>query len=315
MTVRQESGLDALPYGPFDPVGHRTFELGVRDFVERQTGLRLDYVEQLYTFGDRGREAPSASLAGGAAEDRVVSVGYLALVREGGDISAAGAAWRDWYGFFPWEDWRGDEPSTISDRIFPALAAWRDRADTSAEKTGRNRRIAVAFGLDGGGWREERVLDRYELMYEAGLAPEAFRDREAAGLPAPRAEPQPALVTGAQMTSDHRRILATAMSRLRGKLKYRPIIFDACAERFTLSELQRAAEAICGFRMHKPNFRRMARGSGLVVDTGETREQTGGRPAAVFKAETTARGAARPALGLAIPRMGAEPTIKGVKFS
>ena len=46
-----------LPFGPFDPLAHRTFEIGLRAWVEAQTGLRLGYVEQLYTFGDRGRHA------------------------------------------------------------------------------------------------------------------------------------------------------------------------------------------------------------------------------------------------------------------
>ena len=44
--------------------------------MRTQTGFELGYVEQLYTFGDRGREAPLAALAG-AAGSRVISVGYL----------------------------------------------------------------------------------------------------------------------------------------------------------------------------------------------------------------------------------------------
>ena len=47
--------LAGLPFGPFDAVAHRTFEIGLRAWVEEQAGLRLGYVEQLYTFGDRGR--------------------------------------------------------------------------------------------------------------------------------------------------------------------------------------------------------------------------------------------------------------------
>ena len=46
-----------LPFGPFDPLAHHTFEIGLRDWVAAQTGLRVGYVEQLYTFGDRGRHA------------------------------------------------------------------------------------------------------------------------------------------------------------------------------------------------------------------------------------------------------------------
>src|SRR4051794_19293367 len=46
-----------LPFGPFDPLAHRTFEIGLRAFVAAQSGLSVGYVEQLYTFGDRGRHA------------------------------------------------------------------------------------------------------------------------------------------------------------------------------------------------------------------------------------------------------------------
>src|SRR5215467_2151650 len=62
----------ALPFGPFDPLTHRTFEIGLRAWVEAQTALRIGYVEQLYTFGDRGRHARPADVA------HMVSVGYLA---------------------------------------------------------------------------------------------------------------------------------------------------------------------------------------------------------------------------------------------
>src|SRR6476620_4649267 len=65
-----------LPFGPFDPVVHRTFEIGLRAFVEAQTGLAVGYVEQLYTFGDRGFHAH-----GRATGPHMVSVGYLALTR------------------------------------------------------------------------------------------------------------------------------------------------------------------------------------------------------------------------------------------
>src|SRR5262245_37544294 len=59
-----------LPFGPFAAVAHRTFEIGLRAFVEAQTGLRVGYVEQLYTFGDRGRHARP-----GDTGPHVVSVG------------------------------------------------------------------------------------------------------------------------------------------------------------------------------------------------------------------------------------------------
>jgi hypothetical protein len=66
------------------------------------------------------------------------------------------------------------------------------------------------------------------------------------------------------MRFDHRRILATAMGRLRAKLKYRPVIFELMPPCFTLTELQRTVEAISGRRLHKQNFRRLVETGALV---------------------------------------------------
>ena len=49
----------SLPFGPLDPAGHRTLELGLREQVWAQTGLELGYVEQLYTFADRNGGIPA----------------------------------------------------------------------------------------------------------------------------------------------------------------------------------------------------------------------------------------------------------------
>lgn len=307
LCVKSDRGLASLPYGPFDPEHHRTFEIGLRDWVERQTKVSLGYVEQLYTFGDRGREAPAAALVGGAAGDRVVSVGYLALAPSPAPVDAADASWRDWYEFFPWEDWRRGEPSALS-AIVPALERWAAAALDEPVIQSRRARSKLAFGLSDVGWEEERALDRYELMYEAGVVAEAARDRESAGGARPTdIAPLPGL--GADMASDHRRILATAIGRLRGKLKYRPVIFDLMPTAFTLLALQRTVEALVGFDLHKQNFRRSVEQSGLVTRTRETALQTGGRPAAMFRAN-------RPALrdragkGLTIPRLKARALVE-----
>ena len=85
------------------------------------------------------------------------------------------------------------------------------------------------------------------------------------------------------MASDHRRILATAIARMRGKLKYRPVIFDLMADNFTLSALQAVVEAILGLRLHKQNFRRALDRTGMVEGTGKMETSTGGRPAELFR--------------------------------
>jgi hypothetical protein len=258
---------DALPFGPLDPERDRTLDRGLRRWVSEQTGLPLGYVEQLYTFGDSNRD-PAESHGG----PRLVSVAYLALVRE---ASVKGeASWRDWYEFFPWEDWRHGRPRVLDHDIAPALEAWIAGAPES-----RRERVDIAFGLGGAHWDPDRVLERYELLYEALLVPEARRDvRERGEQPAPDGDLPP----GRPMTLDHRRILATALGRLRGKIRYRPVVFELLPATFTLLQLQTVVEALTGTPLHKQNFRRLVEHGGLVEGTGQD-VRTGGRPAELFR--------------------------------
>ena len=84
---------------------------------------------------------------------------------------------------------------------------------------------------------------------------------------------------------DHRdrRILATAIGRLRGKIKYRPVVFELMPECFTLLDLQKVVEALLGLPLHKQNFRRSLDRSGLVEGLGVFTQATGGRPAELFR--------------------------------
>ena len=279
LTASRSDGdkLTGLPFGPFDAVAHRTFEIGLRDWVEAQTGLRLGYVEQLYTFGDRGRHTEPDD-----TDVHVASVGYLALTRtiNSNGARVPGANFEPWYRFFPWEDWRQDQPEIIQRHILPELTKWaaRGEAPETARALLRKDRVRFYFGTEGANWDEERVLDRYELLYEAGLVEEARRDGRPAALQ--RASLPP---LGVSMRFDHRRILATSIARLRAKLKYRPVVFELLPGEFTLTELQRTVEAISGRHLHKQNFRRLVETGALVEPTGVMSTQTGGRPAALFR--------------------------------
>jgi len=298
LTVRREPpgggpAEDALPFGPLEPATDRTLDRGLRRCVREQTGLELGYVEQLYTFGDRNRD-PRESHGG----PRLVSVAYLALVRE---VSVSGGArWRDWYEFFPWEDWRDGHPALLDRAISPALEPWAAWAAEPRVRQERRERSEIVFGLGGVGWDGERVLERYEILYEAGLVPEARRDLIARGEKEtlPPEKPDPPL--GRPMSLDHRRILATALGRLRGKLKYRPVVFELLPPTFTLLQLQRVVEALSGVRLHKQNFRRLVENAGLVEGTGRQDAETGGRPAElfVFRREVLRE---RPAPGVGLP--------------
>lgn len=272
-------GREGLPFGSFDPHRHRTMELGLRSLVQEQTGLELGYVEQLYTFGDRGRHVTSRVHEG----RHVVSIGYLAVTRRAHAASSlAPHRWRNWYWFFPWEDWRDGRPRLLDEELLPSLSYWINDMSKCGTRDVRERqglalgdRFRMYFGLGGIPWDEEKVLERYELLYQAGLVREAVLDGRGRG--------ESFDWSGVAMCYDHRRILATAMSRLRGKLKYRPVVFESMPEEFTLFELQRTVEAISGTPLHKQNFRRLVDQGGLVEDTGKKDTRMGGRPAALMR--------------------------------
>jgi len=250
----------ALPSGPFE-ADHRSLQAGLRARVERQTGHALGYIEQLYTFADKGRAGDPAS--------RVISISYLGLTRERNE-SGPGSAWRDWYDYFPWEDHREGRPAFFEARIARPLTAWAQGAPAGSLREERLQRVNISFGLEGLGWHEDLVLQRYELLYEAGLVPGAG----ATG---------PVQVPGKPMLADHRRILATGIARLRAKLKYRPVVFELLPPTFTLLQLQRCVEALSGQRVHKQNFRRLIEQQELVEETGALTSETIGRPAKLFR--------------------------------
>jgi hypothetical protein len=276
---------EALPFGPLDPVRHQTLDKGLRAWVAQQTGLHLGYVEQLYTFGDRFRDPRERE--GGP---RVVSAGYLALMEEQEVAGAGGARWHDVYEYLPWEDWREGRPALLARTVEPALAAWARGGGREARA--RRERVDLTFGV-GAPWDPYRVLERYELLYEVKLVRESWTDRG-------ETPPAKALLLGRPMALDHRRILATALGRVRGKLKYRPVVFELLPPAFTLSRLQRVVEALAGVRLHKQNFRRLVERGGLVEGTGRLELSTGGRPAELFgfRREVLRE---RPAPGVGLP--------------
>lgn len=259
----------ALPSGPFE-TGHRTLEQGLRDWAKAKGGQALGYVEQLYTFADRDR---------GTGNQRFVSIGYLALVRamsQSKDVS-----WSPWYNHFPWEDHRRGAPGIIAKAIMPGLNKWVSAATDAATKRNRQQRIAIAFPKDKKRWNDELVLQRYELLWEACLVERL----------------------GVKLAHDHRRILATAIARLRAKIKYRPVVFELLPDAFTLFQLQSTVEALAGLRLHKQNFRRLVEAQGLVEETGAIKQGSAGRPAKLFafRREVLME---RAAAGTKLPRSG-----------
>src|SRR6266540_1508641 len=204
---------DALPYGPLDPECDPTLGLALRRLVREQTGLELDYIEQLYTFGDRGRDSAVAA--------RALSVAYLALVRQGRPFESGDARWRDWYGLFPWEDWRLGRPAPLERAIASALDRWVETAGDPATRRLRRARVDATFGLGGSRWDEVPALERYELLYEAGLVAEARRaGRAPPGTPNPGPEQLVEALAGARLHKQNFRRLVERGRLVEGTGRY-----------------------------------------------------------------------------------------------
>lgn len=276
VTQAQSNSDEALPCGVFRPGEHRTLEGGLRTSVHAQTGVEMGFVQQLCTLS--GCAEPGAVPA-----PPLIAVTYLALVGPRQCSDRTRAIWRSCYAFLPWEDWRNGRPECLAD-IESRLAAWAapDEPPCADHWRGpdRRQRIQLAFGKgvlgNGvGGWDEERALDRYEILLEAGIVGIGAHTLGNAGRRLPRlAHP---------MLSDQGRVLAHALGELRRAVKYRPVLFELMPDEFTLFELQKTVEAIVGPNLHKQNFRRLVEGGGLVEQTGDFRLRTGGRPARLYR--------------------------------
>lgn len=267
-----------LPSGALDP-SERSLQSAMNRQVKHLTGLTVGHAEQLYTFVDRGQPIDQPGH---------ISIGYMGLAREQPDRLHPAAGWQDWYDYFPWEDCRKGTPLQ-HEGFIQHLQVWA--ATEPALHDLRLERLAVAFGLGGVAWSEELILQRYELLYEAGLVPESpwhAGDADAA-------------ITGLAMRYDHRRVLATGIARIRAKVKYRPVVFELLPEAFTLLQLQQTVEALAGRLLHKPNFRRLIAQQDLIEETDEWVVPPRGRPARLhrFRPQVLAE---RAAAGSSLPR-------------
>jgi hypothetical protein len=283
-------GRDAWPGGFLewdqDPT---TRETALRELREETAVEEPDYLEPLGSYTQDGRDPRQFAghpdprtgewVRTGA---RVATNAYLMLLPEPAKLTAqegevTDARWPDIYAYLPWEDLRGDEGRRAAHGVLSALGEWAARGGGDAPE-----RIGHAFGSGLREWNEERVAERWRLLTDAGLVAEARRDRWGR----PLGDAGEGL--GREMAFDHRRILADALARLRGKIKYLPAALKALAgDEFTLDELQAACEAISGRPLHRANFRRAvaeARGDRqtrtprIVGGTGKRRPRAAGEP-------------------------------------
>lgn len=82
---------------------------------------------------------------------------------------------------------------------------------------------------------------------------------------------------------DHATIVETAVTRLRGKVRYAPIGFELLPPRFTLTQLQRLYELILERPLDKRNFRKKLLSLDLLVETDELQRNVRHRAARLYR--------------------------------
>lgn len=115
----------------------------------------------------------------------------------------------------------------------------------------------------------------YALVSQAGHKTHAETDASDARWFAVRSTPP--------LPFDHGRIVAKALERLQGKVRYVPIGFELLPLKFTLSQLQKMYETILERPFDKRNFRKKILDMGLLIELDEVQQGVAHRAARLYR--------------------------------
>jgi 8-oxo-dGTP diphosphatase len=82
---------------------------------------------------------------------------------------------------------------------------------------------------------------------------------------------------------DHDKVVAAALTRLKGKVRYQPIGFELLPPKFTLSQLQRLYETVLEEALDKRNFRKKILAMGLLEELDEIQQDVAHRAARLYR--------------------------------
>ena len=154
-------------------------------------------------------------------------------------------------------------------------AAWRELREETGLKAGRLEQLG-AFGRPDRDPRE-RVITVVYIALAAGGELTLAAGSDAADARVFFVDELP------ELAFDHARIFGHAVERLRSRLDTAGIARHLMPERFTLTELQRACEAVSGTAIDKRNFRKKLKALDLVEPTGEETRGAPQRPAKLYR--------------------------------
>jgi hypothetical protein len=258
----------AWPGGFVEWVDANARDAGLREVME-ETGqeARPRFFETLDTYDDNGRDP--RQFAGHYDRDRWISTGarivskaFIALFHRPTHLvspkpgqDTVSAAWENVYTYLPWEDLRHASGRAVRREIIRRLTErWVKTAVSRADMMIRSLRLKSTFGSGSANWNEERTAERFALLMETGLVREAHRNQW--GVISASAA-RHVLANDTPLAFDHRRMLADALGRLRGKMKYTPSVLAALTgDQLTAATLHTTCEAVAGRPIHLGNLRR-----------------------------------------------------------
>ena len=157
-------------------------------------------------------------------------------------------------------------------------AAWRELREETGIKAGYLEQLG-AFGRPDRDPRERVITVVYIALAAADrLELRAGSDADEARLFCLDELPE--------LAFDHARIVQAATRRLRDRLDTEAIARRLLPQRFTLTELQQACEAVAGAPIDKRNFRKKLNALELVEATSEERRGGPHRPARLYRVKT-----------------------------
>jgi len=229
------------------------FQVKTKDFTDLEASIRnklgplisdsLTTLEQIETGFESGQ----------------LTCDVLGLITQRSSFRLPASDWWPMFNLFPWEDWRKGMPKTVRKILLPQLLMWAERLPDDGELNRSS--IRSLFEGANGNWRCEHLVQRYDLLYRAGLLPEALRDQSGASV---SVRHHHIAVFGQTMFRRDRRQLGMAISKLRQDLQYRPMLYSLVAGPFSLGQLQKSTEHLTGLGLHTQNFRRDILRSGLI---------------------------------------------------
>ncbi len=86
-----------------------------------------------------------------------------------------------------------------------------------------------------------------------------------------------------QMYSDHNIMVGKALKMMRRKISHEPISFNLLPELFTLTQLQKLYEAVCGEKVDKRNFRKRIKDMDFIEKTDQIDKSSSRRGAYLYK--------------------------------